>query len=155
MDGWCMGVFDCRLVIRGTLSDINGVNGVDGNLITNSVVHLRTFVPPLDDFVDNFGSKRLNVPSVPLDYRLQVLPNNLHRDGRVELDLATDQMLERNDAALPSAVALGIMLSPRRNLTRRFATLERVMPSVAAYQTGCLSSHWFRKASTRFLRCWM
>ena len=56
-DGWCMGVFDSRLVFRGTLGNVNGVNGVDGNLITNSVVHLRTFVPPLEDFVDNFGSK--------------------------------------------------------------------------------------------------
>ena len=42
----------------------------------------------------------------PPDHGLQVLPDNLHRDGRVELDLATDQMLERDDAALPVVEAL-------------------------------------------------
>ena len=60
----------------------------------------------------------------------------MHQDGRVELDVATDQTLERNDAALPSAVALGIMLSPRRNLTRRLVTLESVMLRVAATKRG-------------------
>ena len=37
---------------------------------------------------------------------MQVLQDNLHRDGRVELDLATDQMLERDDPALPVVVDL-------------------------------------------------
>ena len=41
-----------------------------------------------------------------LDDHMGVLQDNLHRDGRVELDLATDQMLERDDPALPVVVAL-------------------------------------------------
>ena len=89
------------------------------------------------------------------DDQMQVLQDNLHRDGRVELDLATDQMLERDDPALPVVVALRRDVSPRRNLTRRLVTSESVRQSVAAYQTGGLSSPCSRKAASRFFRCWM
>ena len=40
------------------------------------------------------------------DDHMKVLQDNLHQDGRVELDIATDQMLERDDPALPVVVAL-------------------------------------------------
>ena len=45
-------------------------------------------------------------PTVPLDDRLEVIPHNGHRDRRVELDLAPDEILERVDAALLVVVAL-------------------------------------------------
>ena len=37
----------------------------------------------------------------PLDDRLRVPPHNARRDGRVELGLVPDEMLERGHAALP------------------------------------------------------
>ena len=52
------------------------------------------------------------------------------------LVLLPDQMLERDNAALLVVVALRHVVLQLRNLTRRFATLETVMPSVAEHQTG-------------------
>ena len=37
----------------------------------------------------------------PLVDRFRVAPHNTHRDGRVEVDLAPDEMLERGHAARP------------------------------------------------------
>ena len=94
-----------------------------GNSERLSVIDFDSlYFPLLDSFETNTNS---TIECSPPD-----------EDPIVALGLFRDQMLERDHAALPVVVALRRDVLQRRNLTRRFATLETVMPSVAEYQTG-------------------
>ena len=82
------------------------VAAVANTRIPTAVNHRSTVVAQPHRLVDDFRPERLDVSPIPPNDRLQVAPHNTHRDGRVELDLAPDEMLERCHAALPVVVAL-------------------------------------------------